>query len=172
MTNPKMHNNKRHMSNRHWPFRSQSTSPLAWWRTLPSDKFRDAEKYVLGVTLDRVDVLRPNAKLSAALRGNAAAAIAAAYSYLPIEDLTLEADMAMSTVLRWAIDGNPACTLVLATVLKRTDVGHSFGAELSASWFFKHTINPNRDMRPSVDEAALVEAVHEHYVMIDERGSA
>ena len=52
-----------------WPFNPSDTSPLEWWRTLPSDAFHDAECLLLEATLEQVDVLHGGADFAAALEG-------------------------------------------------------------------------------------------------------
>jgi hypothetical protein len=120
---------------RPWPFKAEDTSPLAWWRTLPSDAFRDAERLLLLATLDQINVLWGGADFAAALEGDPAAAIGVAFSMMPIEAITLKADIAMTALLRCALERNASAALVLAQVLGLTDVGHSFATELAASWF-------------------------------------
>jgi hypothetical protein len=53
---------------------------------------------------------------------------------MPIEELTLKADIAMTALLLCALERNAAAALVLAQVLGLTDLGHSFATELAASW--------------------------------------
>ncbi|OSI65601.1 hypothetical protein BSZ21_21020 [Bradyrhizobium canariense] len=153
------------LANRPWPFSSQDTPPLAWWRTLPSDKLRDAEKLLLLVTLERIEVLRGPAELHAAQRGDAAAAIAAALSVTPIQDFTLEVDIRMTALLRCAAEGDSAAALVLANLLGRTDL--DLATELSASWFARHIHRSPHRRSFSTKEAELLNTLRERYA---ERG--
>jgi hypothetical protein len=153
-------------ANRPWPFSSQDTPPLAWWRTLPSDKLRDAEKLLLLVTLERIEVLRGTTELRAAKRGDAAAAIAVALSVTPIQDFTLEVDITMTALLRCAAEGDSAAALVLVNVVGRTDLGHA--TELSASWFVQHIDRSPYRRLFSPEETVLLTALRERY---DERGN-
>jgi hypothetical protein len=130
-----------------WPFKAEDTSPLAWWRTLPSAAFRDAEHLLLRATLEGITVLHGGDKFAAALRGDAAAAIAVAFSLMPIEAITLQVDLAMTALLRCALERNAAAALVLAQVLGLTDLGHPFATELAASWFargLRHSTDPRK----------------------------
>src|SRR6202011_6128769 len=43
---------------RAWPFNPEDISPLAGWRTLPSDLLREAETLLIHATLDQIEVLR------------------------------------------------------------------------------------------------------------------
>lgn len=149
------------LANRPWPLSSQDAPPLAWWRTLPSDKFRDAEKLLLLVTLERIAVLRGTGELYAAQRGDAAAAIAAALSVMPIQDFTLEVDITMTALLRCAVEGDSAAALVLANVLGRTDL--DLATELSASWFAQHIERSPHRRSFSAEEASLLTELRERY---------
>ncbi len=149
------------LANRLWPLSSQDTPPLAWWRTLPSDKFRDAEKLLLLVTLERIAVLRGTSELGAAQRGDAAAAIAAALSVMPVQDFTLKVDITMTALLRCAVEGDNAAALVLANVLSRT--GLNLATELSASWFVQHVDRSPHSRSFSKEETSLLIELRERY---------
>jgi len=40
-----------------WPIKAEDISPVAWWRTLPSDAYRDAEQLVLRALVKHIGVL-------------------------------------------------------------------------------------------------------------------
>jgi hypothetical protein len=144
-----------------WPFKAEDTSPLAWWRRLPSDAFRDAERLLLCTTLERISVLHGGEDFAAALCGDAAAAIAVAFSVMPIAEMTLQVDIAMTALLRCALERNATAALVPAQVLGLTDLGHSFATDLAASWFtrgLRHSADP-RKFR--LAETALLAAFRE-----------
>ena len=119
---------------RPWPFAPSDTSPLAWWRTLPSDAFGEAERQHLLTTLKQIDVLHGSDDFAAALEGDSSAAIRVAFALIPIEELTLKADIAMTALQLCALECNATAALVLAQVLGLTDLGHSFATDLAASW--------------------------------------
>lgn len=121
-------------TNRPWPFNRENASPLAWWRTLPEEAFRDAERLLLLATLEQIRMLHGGDDFAAALKGDAAAAIGVAFTLMPIEEMTLKVDIAMTTLLRCVLERNAAAALVLAQVLGLTDLGHSYAVELAASW--------------------------------------
>lgn len=128
-----------------WPLKAEDTSPLQWWRTLPSGAFRDAEQLLLLAMLERIRVLRGGDDLAAALGGDLAAAIGVAFSLMPIEEFTLEVDIAMTALLRCAVERDATAALVMAQIVGLTDLGHGFATELAASWFAygrKHSANP------------------------------
>ena len=117
-----------------WPFKLDDTSPLAWWRTLPSEAFGDAERLLLLATLEQIDVLHGGDDFTDALEGDPSAAIGVAFSLMPVEEMTLTVDIAMTALLRCAQERNAAAALVLAQILGLTDLGHAFATELVASW--------------------------------------
>jgi hypothetical protein len=134
-----------------WPFRAEDTSPLAWWRTLPSGALRDVEHLLLLATLARIRVLHGGEEFVAAMRGDAAAAIGVAFSLMPVAEMTLQVDIVMTTLLRCALERNAAAALVLSQVLGLTDLGHAFAHELAVSWF-------NNGLRHSAEPAKFSQA--------------
>jgi hypothetical protein len=117
-----------------WPFGAENYSPLAWWRRLPPDAFRDAERLLLIATLGRITVLHSDKDLAAALKGDQASAIAVALSLMPVEEITLQVDITMTALMRIALDCNAAAALVMAQVIGLIDVGHELASELADSW--------------------------------------
>jgi hypothetical protein len=81
-----------------------------------------------GLRINKIDVLRGGDDFAAALKGDPAAAIAATFSMMPIEEMTLKADVAMTALLRCALEGNAAAALVLAQVRTRS------GTPSASSW--------------------------------------
>ena len=118
-----------------WASNAQDISPLAWWRTLPSDLLRDAEHLLVIDTLDRISMFDRDGKLPAAVRGDTAAAIGAALSLLPIDEVTLTVDITMTALLRCVLGGDMTSTVVLANILRRVELNHPLAAELSVSWY-------------------------------------
>jgi hypothetical protein len=116
-----------------WPFRPEDASPLAWWRTMPADLLRDAEQLVLRETIRKVGVLK-GCEWVSAMRGDVPAGIAIALEVMPITTITLEVDLAMTTLMLGALAGSAASALVLSQVLQRTSFDHPFAKELSVSW--------------------------------------
>jgi hypothetical protein len=132
---------------RAWPFSAESTPALAWWRTLPSDLLRDAEALTLHATLDKIDTTRGRDAFASTRYGAQNATIASALSMMPVEETTIEVDLAMTAVLCVALDGDAAAALVLSHVIGRVELHHPFATELSASWLafhIRHSPNPRR----------------------------
>jgi len=132
---------------RPWPLKAEDASPLQWWRTLPSDAFRDAEHVLLRKTLERIGVLHGGDDLTAALAGNTAAAIDVAFALMPIEETTLTADIAMSALMRCALAPNATAALVMAQIIGQTRLDHGMATELASSWYthgLRHASNPHK----------------------------
>ncbi|MEH2567139.1 hypothetical protein [Bradyrhizobium sp. AZCC 2289] len=148
---------------RPWPFNREDASPLAWWRTLLSGAFGDAERLLLLTTLEQIDVLHGGDDFAAALKGDPSAAIDVAFSMMPVEEMTLKVDIAMTALLRCVLERNVAAALVLAQVLGLTDLGHAFATELAASWLAygkRYSDNPRKF---SEAETVLLTAFQERH---------
>lgn len=116
-----------------WPFNPGDVSPLQWWRTMPADHLGDAQHLLLRATLEKICVIKGHTWL-ASLHGDAATSIALAFGSLPITELTLDADLAMSSLTVSALGGNAGSVLVLSHILRLTPLDHPFARELSVSW--------------------------------------
>ena len=151
-----------------WPLKEDCTSPLAWWRTLAPDAFDNAERLLLTATLKQIDVLHGGDDFAAALERDPAAAIGVAFSMMPIEEMTLKVDIAMTALLRCVLERNAAAALVLAQVLGLTDIGHPFATELAASWlaYGRRSSDNTRKFRKA--ETVLLAAFRERHHCGDE----
>jgi hypothetical protein len=116
-----------------WPFSIEDGTPLAWWRLLPPSLLRGSEQLVRN-TLNDIAVLRGGDEFGAALRGDAAAAIGVALAAMPIDDVELRVDIAMTTLLSTALEPNASSALVMAQIIGLTVLDHPFGAALASSW--------------------------------------
>jgi hypothetical protein len=116
-----------------WPFNLGDVTPLEWWRTMPADCLGSGQHLLLGATLEKICVMNDHQWLCA-LRGDAAASIAIAIGAMPINQVTLEVDLAMSALALCALEGSAGAALVLAHILRRTPLEHPFGRDISASW--------------------------------------
>jgi hypothetical protein len=117
-----------------WPFEASDVTALQWWRTLPPDMFRHAEQALLRTTLDRIALLRGDDDFAAALAGNATAAIDVALFLMPITEITLSVDIAMTAMCRSALAPNATAALVMAQIAGLTHLGHEHAVELATSW--------------------------------------
>jgi hypothetical protein len=148
---------------RPWPFKAANVSPLHWWRTLPSDAFRDAEHTVLLTTVKRIGVIHGGDDLTGALAGDPAAAIGVAFSLMPIEETTVTIDIAMTALCRCALAPNAAAALVLAQVIGLTGLNHGLATELAASWYAYGLLHSSNPRKFSQAEAVLLAAFEERH---------
>jgi hypothetical protein len=146
-----------------WPFKADDTTPLAWWRTLPSDAFGDADRLILLATLEQIDMLHGGADFAAALKGDPAAAIGVAFSLMPVEEMTLRADVAMTALLRCALERNAAAALVLAQVTGLTDLGHPYAIEIAGSWLVHGRCSSDNPRKFGEAETVLLTAFRERH---------
>jgi hypothetical protein len=120
-------------ANSSWPFSPNDVTPLEWWRTMPADHLGDAQHLSLRATVDKICTMHGREWL-AALSGDDAACVAIAFGALPITEITLEVDLAMSALSVGALGGNAAAALLLSHILQQTRLDHPFAKELSVSW--------------------------------------
>lgn len=138
-----------------WPLCAEDGSPLEWWRMLPMHHFRDAEHLLVRNALEGIAVIHGGEQVTAALRGDPAAAIAAALSLVPIREVSLSVDIAMTALLRSALNNDAAAALVLSHVIGRIEFDHPFAAELATSWLAHHFRYARDPYRFAQTEAAL-----------------
>lgn len=138
-----------------WPFCAEDGPPLAWWRMLPMHHFRDAEHLLVRNALKGIAVIHGGEEVAAALRGDSAAAVAAALSLVPIREVSLSVDVVMTALLRYALDNDAAAALVLSHVIGRVEFDHPFAAELATSWLAHHLRYARGPHRFAQAEAAL-----------------
>jgi len=148
-------------SARPWPFKAEDGSPLAWWRMLPSQAFGEPERLHMGATLEQINVLHAELDLLAALKGDAAAAIEVTFTLMPMSEISLRTDIAMTALLRCALERNAAASLVLAQVLGLTDLGHPYAQQLATSWLAYGRLCSENPREFSNAEAVLLTAFQE-----------
>lgn len=146
-----------------WPFKADATSLLAWWRTLPSDTFGDAERRLLLATLEQIDIVHGGDDGAAAMKGDPAAAIGFAFSLMPIKNMTLQVDLAMTALLRCALERNAAAALVLAQVTGLTDLGHPYATEIAGSWLVHGRCSSDNPRKFGEAETVLLTAFLERH---------
>jgi hypothetical protein len=86
---------------------------LAWWRELPMAAMGAAHDLAIRRTLGNV-TLSGQPRWRDAVNGDAAACIGLALPLLPMSEPATRTDLIMSALLRCAIAGNAAATLVLS----------------------------------------------------------
>jgi hypothetical protein len=135
---------------------------LAWWRTLPSDAFGEAQRLILLQTLE-IDVLHGGDDFAAALEGDPSAAVGVAFSLMPIYDMTLQVDIAMTALLRCALERNAAAALVLAQVTGLTALGHPYAIEIAGSWLVHGRCSSDNPRKFGEAETVLLTAFRERH---------
>ena len=78
-----------------WPFNPDDVSPLKWWRAMPADHLGDTQHPLS--TMENICLIEGRECL-AGLHGDAATRIAVAPGSLPISEISLEVDPAMSVL--------------------------------------------------------------------------
>src|SRR5690606_31091858 len=101
-----------------WPFNPDDVSPLQWWRTIPADHLGAAQHLLLRAAMAKICFISGREWI-AGLHDDAAASIAVALGALPIIEITLEVDLAMSALTVSALGGNAGSVLVLSHILQR-----------------------------------------------------
>lgn len=134
------------------------TSPLSWWRMLPSDAFRAADQLRIDAALEEVAIALANSRITPALKGDPDAAIALALSLMPIRTRSAAVDLAMTAVLRCALHGDFRAALVLGHVIDRADLDPVHAANLCASWFEFHLDHGRLGFTPAEEE--MLRALH------------
>jgi len=141
-----------------WPYCAEDGHPLGWWRMLPPHLFGDAERLLVGSSLEGLAVIGGGQDFVAALKGDAAAAISVVLSLVPLREVTLQADIAMTALLSCALNGYPTAVLALSHILGRAQWGDPGAEELGLAWLDRHIAHPMAPEQFAAIEAALAAA--------------
>jgi hypothetical protein len=125
---------------------------------LPPHLFGDAERLLVTSALEGLAVIGGGKDLAAALQGDVAAAIAVALSRVPLREVTLQTDIAMTGLLRCALKDDPAAVLVLSHILGRAQWGDPGAEDLGLAWLDRHLARPMDPTQFAASEAALAAA--------------
>ena len=115
-------------------FFDSATYPLSLWRTLRAVQFEATDLTAIRLLLAKL-VLFDRPKWRDAIAGDAAAAIAVAVSFLPIDNVTHQVDLAMTALIRCAIEGDLAAAIVVANILRRLPGSAPSHRQIATSWF-------------------------------------
>ena len=140
------------------PPRLHDGHPLGWWRTMPPDLLSDAEYLLVRSALNGLAALGGGKDLGAAIKGDAAAAISAALSLVPVHEVTLKVDIAMTALLSCALKNDPAAVLVLSHILGLAQWGDKHAEDLGLAWLDRHIAQPMDPKRFALTETALAAA--------------
>jgi len=133
-----------------------SRSPLSWWRMLPADGFRSAVYLKVSSALDEIATELEGASFGPALYGDPDAAITFVLSLMPVGKVGLKVDIAMTSVLRCALEGDLRAALALAHVVDRAGLDPAPAANQCASWFeFYLRYSPTRGGLTPAEKAVM-----------------
>jgi hypothetical protein len=110
--------------------------PTAAWRTLRAEHFGAEDRASLRRALANTVLFgKDKSKWSEALAGNVPAAVSVAVSFIPVDEITVQLDLAMTVLTLFAIDGDPAAAIVLSNILRHMPGAHAHHRQIAASWF-------------------------------------
>jgi hypothetical protein len=141
-----------------WSYCAEDSHPLGWWRMLPPHLLGDAERVLVISALEGLAVVGGGKEIAAALKGDAAAAISVALSLVPLREVTLKVDIAVTALLATALNGDPAALLVLSHILGRAQWGDPSAEDLGLAWLDLHIARPMDSEQFAASEAALATA--------------
>lgn len=107
--------------------------PWSLWRTLRAEQFNAQDLQTIRRLLTKT-VLLGQPKWEEAARGDAPAAVAVAVSFFPMDEVTVPADLAMTALIRCAIEGDPAAAIVISNVLRNLPGCFAFHRQIATSW--------------------------------------
>lgn len=113
--------------------------PKAMWRTLSADQFGTADSEALDELLTRTAILGRD-DWREAVEGDAAAAIRLVITFMPLREITLQVDLAMSALLRIGVGGDAAAAAALSFVLRNLPGRFAHHRNLSNSWLVRNAM--------------------------------
>jgi hypothetical protein len=125
---------EQHLADVGHDFVDSAIYPLSLWRTLRAAEFEAPDLVAIRRLLAKI-VLFGRPKWRDAVVGNAPAAIAVAVSFLPIDNVTLQVDLAMTALISCAIEGNLAAAIVVANILRNLPGSAPLHRQIATSWF-------------------------------------
>jgi hypothetical protein len=111
-----------------------SFDPWSSWRTRRAEQFDAAEENTIRHLLAKTALL-DKPKWRDAVGGDVAAAISIAVSFLPIDKLTVQIDIAMTALVNHAIEGDNAAAIVLSNILRNLPGSRPLHRRIATSWF-------------------------------------
>jgi hypothetical protein len=109
-------------------------NPLTAWRTVRAGQFTSEDLVAIKELLSRT-ALFGNSKWDEAVAGGVPSAIAVAVSFIPIAVITPQIDLALTALVRFAIEGDPAAAIVLSNILRNLPGGRAGHRRIATSWF-------------------------------------
>jgi hypothetical protein len=106
---------------------------LSLWRTLRADQYERSDLAAIDDLLRRTAILG-RFDWREAVEGDAAAAIRLAISFLPIDEVTSQVDLAMTALTRHAIGGDAAAAAAVSFILRNLPGRYALHQDISTSW--------------------------------------
>jgi len=114
--------------------RAPARNPLTAWRTVRAGKFTSEDLVAIKEMLSKTALLG-DPRWDEAVAGDVPSAVAVAVSFLPIDVITLQVDLALTALVRFAIEGDPAAAIVLSNILRNLPGGRAGHRRIATSWF-------------------------------------
>lgn len=109
-------------------------NPLASWRTIRALDFGFSDVKSMRALLART-TLFGQPKWAAAVRGDGAAAVGVAISFIPAEKITPSLDLAMTALIACAIEGDLGAAIVASNILRHLPGATRRHHQIATSWF-------------------------------------
>jgi hypothetical protein len=143
-------------------FLASAIYPLSLWRTLRADEFEATDLAAIRGLLANT-VLLGQPKWRGAVAGDVPSAVAVAVSFMPVNKITVQVDIAMTALIRCAAEGDFAAAIVAANILRNLPAAMRLHRRIATSWFVSNlttlrvmTGKGGSAAKPDVSPAALV----------------
>jgi hypothetical protein len=115
-------------------FLASGIYPLSLWRTLRAQQFEPSDLAAIrGVLANTVLFGQP--KWRGAVAGDVPCAVAVAVSFMPVNRITVQVDIAMTALIRCAAEGDFAAAIVAGNILRNLPGDLRLHRRIATSWF-------------------------------------
>lgn len=111
-----------------------SRAPWALWRTWRAEQFDVADADTLQHLLAKTSLFG-QPKWRNAVGGDVSAAVGVAVSFLPVDEVTVQFDIAMTALISYAIEGDAAAAIVVSNILRSLPGRERLHRRIATSWF-------------------------------------
>jgi hypothetical protein len=115
-------------------FLASAIYPLSLWRTLRADEFEASDLAAIKGLLANTALLG-QPKWRGAVAGDVPSAVAVAVSFMPVDKITVQVDIAMTALIRCAAEGDFAAAIVAANILRNLPGAMRLHRRIATSWF-------------------------------------
>ena len=123
-----------HASDAGHGFLASAIYPLSLWRTLRANEFEASDLAAIEGLLANT-VLLGQPKWRGAVAGDVPSAVAVAVSFMPVDEITVQVDIAMTALIRCAAEGDFAAAIVAANILRNLPGAMRLHRRIATSWF-------------------------------------